>query len=349
MTRGIVSALAGNLSSSIVGFALCAVWTGQAQDAKPASGDASTLAPETPPGVISLSALTNRAPWQQRLTVGPGDQFRVALYGTGGAQDITVGLDGRISFLQVRDYPVTGLTIDELREKLDQELGKYYLAARTMVYPVQFRSKRYFILGKGAGRGVFVLERPLTLIEAITQAGGLSVGTFEGNPVELADLQRSFFIRGGKRLNLNLESLFLQGDLSQNVAMEPDDYVYIASADANEIYIAGQVLSPRATIWTPAASVLAVIAAGGGFGPKAYKQRVLVVRGSLTNPQTYVVNVGAILKGRDVDVRLQPRDIVYVAARPWYKAEEILEYALDSFVYGAVDTYARSLVIPLIR
>jgi protein involved in polysaccharide export with SLBB domain len=317
-----------------------------AQPAAAASApDAAAGGAEPAAGAISFSGSNQRAPWQKRLTLGPGDEIRIEMYGgTGTGTPVTVGMDGRINYLQARDLMVTGLTIDELRAKLDEELAKYYLAARTMIQPLVFRSKKYYILGKGAGRGVFVLDRPKTLVEAVAQAGGLSLGTFEGNTVELADLQRSFFVRGGKQLTVNFESLFLQGDLSQNILMEPEDYVFIAAADANEIFVTGEVLNPGVTMFVPNASILAVIASRGGFNTRAYRQKVLIVRGSLTNPTTILVNVADMLKAKGRDIPLQPKDIVYVARKPWYRPEEILQYAVDSFVYGAVYTYSRDLV-----
>ena len=56
---------------------------------------------------------------------------------------------------------------------------------------------------------------------------------FERNPVELTDLSRSFMVRHGQKLPVDFEKLFQQGDLTQNIAVEPDDYLYFASATAN--------------------------------------------------------------------------------------------------------------------
>ena len=70
--------------------------------------------------------------------------------------------------------------------------------------------------------------------------------------------------------------------------------------------------------------VVSAISRRGGFGPKAWPDRVLVVRGSLDKPQPIVINVKKVLAGEEKDFKLEPRDIVYISDRPWAKAEEIL-------------------------
>jgi len=57
-----------------------------------------------------------------------------------------------------------------------------------------------------------------------------------------------------------------------------------------------------------------------------------------------VVDVEAILAGRIPDFPLQPGDIVYVNARPWYRAEQILDSAVQSFLKSATSTWVNQNV-----
>jgi protein involved in polysaccharide export with SLBB domain len=306
------------------------------------------LAP-TPPGVRAAETVTlsgaaspaKRAEWQKRLTLGPGDVLNFSLFDQpdSARENVAVGPDGRVSYLQAQDVMATGLTVDELRAKLDAELAKYYRNPRTIVTPAAIRSKRYFVLGAVTQKGVFLLERPTTIIEAVAKAGGLETGVFERNTVEQADLTHSFLVRQGKRLPVDFEKLFQQGDLTQNIALEPDDYLYFPSSSLNEIYVLGEVLAPGPLGYKPNASVIGAITERGGFTEKAYRQRVLVVRGSLTRPETFVLDTKEMLGGQRSNFKLEPKDIVYVAARPWAKAEELLDTATQSFVQAAVVTW----------
>ncbi len=311
---------------------------------------------QTPPpaGGMSLSvAPAQRAPWQEHLTLGPGDTLDFAMYINDNfdqpRNDVVIGPDGLVTYLEARDIMASGLTIEELRAKMDAELGKYYRSPKTVITPVGIHSKKYYVLGSVVNKGVYAFDRPLTIIEAIGRAGGLETGVFERNTVEMADLSRSFVVRHGQKLPVDFEKLYQQGDLSQNIPLEPDDYLYFASSGANEIYVLGQVLSPGTTAYTPGIGAIGAIASRGGFAIKAYKSRVLIVRGSLSHPQTFEVNTHEALDGKAPDFRLQPRDIVYVSPRPWARAEQLLDDSTRAFIEALVVTYTGAKVGPFIN
>jgi protein involved in polysaccharide export with SLBB domain len=300
--------------------------------------------------LFSASHPSQRAEWQRRLTLGPGDTLNFVLFGRPetAKAEVPIGPDGRVTFLQAEDIMATGLTIDELRAALDAELGKFYNGPRTIITPALYNSKKYYLLGSVTRKGVFPLNRPTTLIEAIAQAGGLETGLFDQNTVELADLSHSFMIRGGQRFPVDFEQLFQRGDLSQNIPLEPDDYVFFASAAANQIFVVGAVGGQGVVPYTPNASLISAITARGGFADKAYQSRVLVVRGSLNKPECIIVDAKGILAGEKSDFRLQPKDIVYVSRRPWARAEEILDTATTAFLQSAVVTFTGFNIRPLI-
>jgi hypothetical protein len=101
--------------------------------------------------------------------------------------------------------------------------------------------------------------------------------------------------------------------------------------------------------YMPNASVLTAITARGGFTRRAFRSRVLVVRGSLTKPEKFVVDTGDILDAKKPDFHLQARDIVYVAPKPWARAEELLDVATSTFIQSVVVTYTGDKVGPFIQ
>lgn len=299
---------------------------------------------------FTANARGERAEWQERLTFGPGDRMDISLYGQPSLTrtNIFVGPDGRISYLQAQGVMAAGLTVEELRERLNEVLSQYYTSP-AIVTPVSFASKKYYVLGRVAARGVYPLDRPLTVIEALARAKGLQTGMYQRNSVELADLSRSFLIRDGEKVPVDFERLFLHGDLSQNIMIEPNDYLYFASAGTRDIYVLGEVMSPGPIGFMSEPTVIRAITDRAGFTERAYKRKVLVVRGSLKAPETFVVDAGGILDGRVEDFKLQPRDIVYVRDRPWIKVEELLDEAIQSFIQGAVTTWAGVNIGPIIK
>ena len=302
------------------------------------------------PMVFAGSNSKTRAVWQTRYTLGPNDVVSFSFYSRPelARPNVLIGPDGLVSYLQAQGVMASGLTIDELRDAVTAKIEKYYRKPHIIVTPVEFRSKNFYILGKVVNKGAYTLARPLTVIEAVAQAGGLETGVFQLNTVELADLPRSFLIRNRQRVPVDFQRLFSQGDLSQNILIEPDDYLYFPSSIANEVYVLGSVKSPGAQGLSMNATVLGVVTLGGGFTERAYKQRVLVVRGSLDKPQRFVVNTADILAGKAPDFRLEPRDIVYISDHPWSRIEDLTDAAATAFITTVVTIWTGGSIGPLI-
>jgi len=308
-------------------------------------------APVTNNAFFSIVRPEQRAAWQQHLTLGPGDVLTFALYGQPEftRSEVAIAPDGMVNYLEATNVLATGLTIDELRIKLDDALKEYRHGPHTLITPIAFRSKKYYMLGKVMTKGVYTLDRPLTVLEAIARAHGLEHGLVDRNIIDIADFQRSFLMRGGKRYALNFEKLFQEGDLSQNIALEPDDYLYFPASNVKEVYVVGEVRLPGTVTYTPETTIIAAISARGGYTDRAYKARVLVVRGSLNNPQAYAVDTHAILDGRAPNFQLRPKDIIYVNSRPFIRVEELTELAATAFIQSLITTWVGVRVVKPIQ
>jgi protein involved in polysaccharide export with SLBB domain/capsular polysaccharide biosynthesis protein len=300
------------------------------------SGQVTTTDANTAFSVVSPR---QRAQWQQKLTLGPGDVLNFSLYGEPelSREEVLIGPDGRVSYLEAQGIMAAGLTVDEFREKLNEALAEYRRAPQAFVSPVSYRSKKYFVLGRVTQRGAFPLDRPMTLVEAVARAGGMETGlAADRSMIELADLSRSFLARNGQRVPVDFEKLFQHGDLSQNVALEPNDYIYFPAGTEKEVYVLGAVRAPGAYVYNHSTGVVGAIAGRGGFSDRAWKRKLLVIRGGLTRPETFQVDVNEVLAGRTPDLKLNPKDIVFVHDRPWLYAEELLNAAANAFVTSAI-------------
>jgi len=304
-----------------------------------AQGDASSL--EAEPPIPS---------WRESYSLGPGDILHFAFYGRPelDRNDVFVQPDGSISYLQASNVQAAGLTIDELRDEINRILGEYYRNPAVMVFPWELHSKRYFILGKVIDNGSYPMDHPITILEAVARSRGIETGLFEQNTVELADLPRSFLMRGNQRMPIDFEALFFEGDLTQNIELEPNDFLYFPSANTNEVYVLGEVALPGVLGFTPQSTVISSITQRGGFTNRAFRGRVLVIRGSLQDPERFVIDTNDILHGRAPDFPLEPKDIVYVAARPWRYAEELADTAIETFLQSMTATWTSRNIGPFI-
>jgi polysaccharide export outer membrane protein len=150
-------------------------------------------------------------------------------------------------------------------------------------------------------------------------------------------------------MNVNFYKLMVDGDMTQNIPILPGDYIQIASALANDYYVLGAVRKPGREGFTEGASVMSAIAKRLGFQDTAFREHVLVVRGSMTDPEVHVINTDAILKGSQEDFLLKPKDIVYVSNRPWRKAEDVLDSAVTSFLEASTAVWTGANVPTFFR
>ena len=270
--------------------------------------------------------------------LGAGDVLRFRLHGTDDLIQVSpIAPDGTVSYLQAKQIRAAGLTVPQLRAQMEKALAVYHRDPKLIVTPVELESKRYTILGSVRERGTFSLNRTTTLLEAIANSKGFETRESTGSVNELADLKRSFVMREGKRLPVDIGRLYTYGDMRHNVILRPDDYIYIASNQTREAYVLGAVNNPgRVLLSVPITATGAVAMAAGFDNAKAWKHRVLLVRGSMTAPDSKIINLKAVLRGAAKDPVLEPGDIVYVHTKPWAFAEEIIDVAAQSFMQGAL-------------
>ena len=264
--------------------------------------------------------------------LGPGDVLDIETMGEPNARSqAMVGPDGKIYYGLLPGTFVWGLTLSEAKDVLEKNLEKYVRVKPEIAIALKsLASQQVWLLGSVQSPGVYSLAAPLTLLEAISAAGGpVSV---PGTTEEATDLRNSFVLRRGQLLPVDFYRLLRQGDLTQNLYLQAEDFVYLRSSVAKNVYVMGAVAQPNAVPYSEKTSLLAAIAAAGGTVDYAYISQVAIIRGSLTQPRIAVVDYKKIMKGQSVDVRLEPGDIVYVPFVPWQKLAIMAQSILREFV-----------------
>lgn len=273
-------------------------------------------------------------PSQELFTLGPGDQVEVELLGKANSRTLlAVGPDGKVYFDLLPGLDVWGLTLAQTKKMLEEELTKYVSMPQVAVSLKAVGSKHVWMLGMVARPGVYPTATPLTLLEALSLAGGTARSGSQTTTVDLADLRHSFVIRNGQSLPVDFHRLLQDGDMSQNIYLQPDDFVYVPSGAAREVYLFGAVHSPRAMPLSERPTLMAAMAAGGGPLRDAYLAQVAIVRGSLSAPEIAIVDYNDIINGKACDVELQPRDIVFVPYSPYRIFTRYLDTIVNTFVY----------------
>ncbi len=302
--------------------------------------------------------LTNRfdANWLQPstelFTLGPGDKLELEILGDPASKTITVvAPDGRIYFNLLPGLDVWGLTLGQAKTEIERELSKFVRDQPQVALLLrEVASKHVWVLGHVQAPGLYPLAAPTTLLEALSLAGGtLNLSSFRqaeafGASDDLADLRRSFVLRQGKMLPVDFQRLIQLGDLSQNIYLQPDDFIYLPAATAREIYVLGAVTEPRAVPYKEGMTVASAIASAYGTINGAYLQHIAVVRGSLSHPQIAIVDYKYVIRGKASDIALQPRDIVYVPFSPYRYLTRYAQLVVDTFVSSAAINGGTSLI-----
>ncbi|RMH01503.1 MAG: hypothetical protein D6702_11360 [Planctomycetota bacterium] len=115
--------------------------------------------------------------------VGPGDVLRVTVFGhpelgsplyRNSTPGTPVEASGKISMPLIGFIDVNGKTVFEIRDALVQAFSVYLKDPKVDVSVIQFGSQRFYVLGEVRQPGMFVLDRPLSLMQALSLSGGFT-------------------------------------------------------------------------------------------------------------------------------------------------------------------------------
>jgi polysaccharide export outer membrane protein len=306
-------------------------------------GSAKPLSAFNDPGTKVV--LTNRVPAQwlkpstNPFTLGPGDKLDLEVIGeTNSLTQTVVCPDGKIYFNVLEGADVWGLTLSQTKSLIEQRLAEQVRnGPKVSVTLRAAQSKRIWLLGRLQSPGVYPLNRPTTLLEAVATAGGTTTFITQRDNAsttmseELADLKHSFVVRRGAMLPVDFDRLINHGDFSQNIYLEPDDFIYMPPVVAPQVYVIGAVGQPRAVGYTEDLTLAGAIAGAYGTVEDAYVSQVAIVRGSFAQPEMAVVDFAKVRRGKAPDVKLQPGDIVHVPFSPYRYLTKYAETIMNTF------------------
>ncbi|MEL6547209.1 MAG: polysaccharide biosynthesis/export family protein, partial [Myxococcota bacterium] len=106
-------------------------------------------------------------------TIGVGDVFEVRVY---NEEELSgthrVDSDGAISVPLAGRVQVAGMSPGDIGELLESRLADYLRTPQVSVFVKEFNSKKIYVLGEVKKPGTFVYEDGMTVVQAITLAGG---------------------------------------------------------------------------------------------------------------------------------------------------------------------------------
>ncbi|AXO88306.1 polysaccharide biosynthesis protein [Pseudomonas parafulva] len=95
--------------------------------------------------------------------------------GTGMSRDITVGNDGRATFPEIGSVPLQGMTVNQLRDYLNERYAQLPGRMSVDVLLKSTAANEIYVLGEVGQPGAFEIRRPVSVLEALTLARGPTI------------------------------------------------------------------------------------------------------------------------------------------------------------------------------
>jgi protein involved in polysaccharide export with SLBB domain len=197
----------------------CALFQGAAPDVSPRDGGSD---PAASGGELPAPASVLREAAPAASSIGPGDVVEVRVFQEADLSGIVrVSAENTIEFPLCGSITVGGSTAPEVADRIQKCLGGGYLKnPQVSVFIKEYNSKKVFVLGEVAKPGTFTDEDGLTIIQAITLAGGFK---------EYAGKNSTSITRlvNGRDQKIPVPVEDIGVGKSPNVLLQPGDIVYV--------------------------------------------------------------------------------------------------------------------------
>ena len=271
--------------------------------------------------------------------LGPNDEIVIQSV---HAQEIAnkptrISTSGDLNLPMVGRVHAAGMTLDQLETEVSERLKTYIREPDIAINITQFKSQPVSVIGYVGAPGVIQLEGRKTLIEVLSQVGGLKpeagsrvkiMRTKEWGPIPLPSAR----MEGDNSVaEVSVRGIETATNPEENIQILPNDVISVPRADI--VYVMGEVKKPGGFALNDRGrtiSLIEVLARAEGTTPTAALKYAKVIRPVPNSNRIEIpVNLKDLLNGKSKDILLQPDDILLV---PNSYAKGAFSRTLDSVV-----------------
>lgn len=213
--------------------------------------------------------------------------------------------DGKVCLPHLSPIEVAGLSIHEGQDIIRRAYLEQIPDASVFVELKKRKERRVQVIG--ASVPFILVDGRMRLAEVLAKAR-LS---------PYANLFKSYVIRDGQQLCIDMYRLVHRGEESQNIVMQGGDQIFIANVKDASIMVMGEISDPR-VIPVPYGfiSLREAIAIAGGIPFTGNENCIQVIRGDLTRPKIYSLKWKEMIHYSNSILLLMPGDIVMISEKP---------------------------------
>ena len=155
--------------------------------------------------------------------IQPGDVLEISAWREPDLQrEVLVRPDGGISFPLVGDVKAQGMTISQLTAVITERLAKFIPDPVVTVSVKEITGNRIYVLGRVNRPGEFAVMRPVSVLQALSMAGGLT---------PYAERDDIMVLRGAgetqQSMPFDYDAVERGEALGQNIVLQPGDVVIV--------------------------------------------------------------------------------------------------------------------------
>jgi polysaccharide export outer membrane protein len=199
----------------VMGFLLMVVAIpAQAQE----SAENQKAAKSTAPSVVAKPATDD-----PNYVIGAQDVLDISVWKEPEvSRTVPVRPDGKISLPLLNDVQVAGLTPSQLAAQLTESLKKFVANPQVTVIVTTINSQRVYIMGEAARAGAYPLLPGMTILQALSSAGGFT---------QFANSKKIYLLRveNGKQVKypFNYKEVIGGKNPEQNIPLKAGDTIVV--------------------------------------------------------------------------------------------------------------------------
>lgn len=216
-------------------------------------------------------AITAAGAEDQRYRLARGDVLRITVYGDLGLSgSFPIGTDGTIGYPLLGNIPVTGRSIDEIREAIDTGL-KVHIANLSVAVVVEAYAP-VFIVGEVQRPGRYEFRPGMIALELFALGGGQKEALAQGDSagMQLAALRQDYADLGMQLLAQDVKRARLEAELNER------DFSYVAREELGtpDPRIVQQVVQSERTLFELRRATLATELESLELQKKSYVEEI---------------------------------------------------------------------------